>query len=197
MQEIIPGIHTWSVFSQERGIRFNGYAVETHEGTVLVDPVEPTEEGWGALDQLVPFEGVYVTNRNHSRAADRIRGRYGVPVLIHEADAERAEVDADETLGGGEVIGSEVALVHVPGKSPGEIAFHVTSARAVIVGDLVVGEPAGGLSTYPESVLDDPAELRRSAAKLLELDFDALLLCDGEPLVTGGRDALARFLQPG
>ncbi|HEY6774945.1 MAG TPA: hypothetical protein VI122_00365 [Thermoleophilaceae bacterium] len=31
-------------------------------------------------------------------------------------------------------------------------------------------------------MIDDRAELRRSAAPLLDFDFDALLLCDGQPL---------------
>jgi hypothetical protein len=46
----------------------------------------------------------------------------------------------------------------------------------------VIGVPPGELSTYPAQVIDDKAELHRSAARLLDFDFDALLLCDGQPL---------------
>jgi hypothetical protein len=34
-------------------------------------------------------------------------------------------------------------------------------------------------------VIDDGADLRRSDARLLDCDFDALLLCDGEPVPSG------------
>jgi hypothetical protein len=34
----------------------------------------------------------------------------------------------------------------------------------------------------------------RSARKLSQLDFDALLLCDGEPVVSAGKQRLAEFV---
>jgi hypothetical protein len=40
----------------------------------------------------------------------------------------------------------------------------------------------------------DRDELLRSARKLSQLDFDALLVCDGEPVVSGGRERLVEFL---
>jgi glyoxylase-like metal-dependent hydrolase (beta-lactamase superfamily II) len=86
-------------------------------------------------------------------------------------------------------------IVPVPGKSPGEIALHLPRSGALIVGDLVIGVPPGELSTYPEEVIDDRAELRRSAARLLHYDFDALLLCDGQPLPSGGKRKLREFVE--
>jgi glyoxylase-like metal-dependent hydrolase (beta-lactamase superfamily II) len=80
----------------------------------------------------------------------------------------------------------------MPGKSPGEIAFHLPRSGALIVGDLVIGVPPGELSTYPDEVIDDKAELHRSAARLLDYDFDALLLCDGPP-PSGGKARLREF----
>ena len=68
------------------------------------------------------------------------------------------------------------------------------AARPLIVGDLVIGVPAGELSTYPDELIDDRAELQRSAARLLDFDFEALLLCDGKPLSSGGKDTLQDFV---
>lgn len=194
VKEILSGVHTWSVFSEEKGFRFNGYAVETSTGTVLVDPPLP-DEGWHELDALAPFAAVYVTNRNHSRAAETFAERYGAPVRIHEHDAEQAQAVAQETVRGGETVGAEVVVVHVPGKSPGEVAFHVPGRRALIVGDVVIGVPPGNLSTYPDDRIDDREELVRSAAKLLELDFESLLLCDGAPVITGGKEKLRAWVE--
>ena len=69
-------------------------------------------------------------------------------------------------------------------------AFGLTAAPAP-----VLLWPGGALATYPEEALDDPDELRRSAANLLDLDFEALLLCDGEPFLREGKDALRRFVE--
>lgn len=194
MKEIVPDVQMWSVPVPDRGYDFNGFAVATEDGTVLVDPPEPVEDGWGAIDMLAPFAGLWITNRNHSRAAAAFRERYGLKVAVHEADADRLEAGADATVHGDERLPGDIRLIHVPGKSPGEIAFHVPRARALIVGDVVIGDPPGELSTYPEKVIDDMEELHRSAARLLEYDFDALLLCDGEPIVSGGKQKLREFV---
>jgi glyoxylase-like metal-dependent hydrolase (beta-lactamase superfamily II) len=194
VREIVPDVQMWSVPVPDRGYDFNGFAIATEDGTVLIDPPEPVEEGWGAVDMLAPFAGLYVTNRNHSRAAAAFRERYGLKVTVHEADADKLKAGADQTVRGDERLPGDIQIVHVPGKSPGEIAFHVPRSRALIVGDVVVGDPPGELSTYPETVIDDMDELYRSAAKLLEYDFDALLLCDGRPITTGGKQKLEKFL---
>ena len=179
----------------DRGYAFNGFAVATEGGTVLIDPPEPVDEGWGAIDLLGPFAGVWITNRNHSRAAATFRERYGATVYVHQADADKLEAGADATVRGDEHLPGEIEIIHVPGKSPGEIAFHLPRSNALIVGDVVIGVPAGELSTYPEKVIDDMAELHRSAAKLLDYDFDALLLCDGESILAHAKDKLAAFVE--
>lgn len=195
MREIVPDVQMWSVFQPDKGYAFNGYAINTEDGTIVVDPPEPTDDGWGAIDLLEPFAGVWITNRNHSRAAATFRERYGATVYAHESDAAKLDAGADATVRGDEQLPGEVQLIHVPGKSPGEIAFHLSRSRALVVGDVVIGVPAGGLSTYPAKVIDDMEQLHRSAARLLEYDFDALLLCDGEPITSGGKQKLREFVE--
>ena len=41
LTEIAPDVQTWSVFSEKKGYDFNGYAVSTEAGTVLIDPPRP------------------------------------------------------------------------------------------------------------------------------------------------------------
>ena len=87
MREIVPDVQMWSVPVPEKGYDFNGFAVNTEDGTVLIDPPEPVEEGWGAIDMLAPFAGLWITNRNHSRAAATFRESYGLKVSAHEGDS--------------------------------------------------------------------------------------------------------------
>ena len=102
MKEIVPDVQTRSVFAPDKGYAFNGYAIGTENGTVLIDPPDPGADGWGTIDLLEPFAGIWLTNRNHSRAAAASRERYGLTVWAHEADADRLKAGADRTLGGGE-----------------------------------------------------------------------------------------------
>ena len=58
MRQIAPDVQMWSVHMADRDYDFNGFAVATEDATMLIDPPEPHEEGWGAVDLLAPFAGV-------------------------------------------------------------------------------------------------------------------------------------------
>ena len=185
----------WSWTSERHGYDFNGTLVLHEEGNLCIDPVEPSAE---VLDRLAK-EGVariLITNRNHTRAAYRIRERTGGKVSIHPADAAYARdqgtpIDAEFAVG--ERVGP-FTIVDASGKSPGEIALHDATRRLLIVGDAVIGNPPGRLSLLPERVMDDPARLWASIRRMLELDCDSLLLGDGVPLRAGGRERLRELV---
>ena len=54
-----------------------------------------------------------------------------------DAGADRTSAGG-ATIPGGTTIAGGIQVVPVPGKSPGEIAFHLPRRNAVIVGDLVM-----------------------------------------------------------
>jgi len=65
-----------------------------------------------------------------------------------------------------------------------------------VIGDACVGKPPGSCALLPESVMDDPAALRRTLARLCrEIEFDALLFGDGAPILSGGRAALQSLVR--
>jgi glyoxylase-like metal-dependent hydrolase (beta-lactamase superfamily II) len=86
-------------------------------------------------------------------------------------------------------------VVPVPGKSPGEVALHWPERKILIVGDAVVGDPPGRCKLLPEKVMDDPARLRESVRSLLALDFDTLLLGDGEPILEKAKAQLRELVE--
>jgi glyoxylase-like metal-dependent hydrolase (beta-lactamase superfamily II) len=195
MHEFLPGVLTWPWFSEPHGYDFNGTLVRHEGGNLCIDPVDPSEE---VLDRLAK-EGVariLITNRNHTRGANVVRERTGASVSIHPADAGYAR-DGGTAIDGELAVGQRVGafgVVGVPGKSPGEIALHDPGLRLLIVGDAVIGNPPGRLSLLRERVMDDPARLRESVRRLLELDFDALLVGDGAPIRAGGRERLRELV---
>lgn len=195
MQEIIPGVLTWSRFSERQGYDFNGYLVRHPDGDVCVDPVEPSAAD---LDQLAAIGAtrVVLTNRNHTRAANLLRARLGARTAIHPKDADYARgqgAEIDESLQVGDRIGP-LRVVGVPGKSPGEIALFWEERKLLIAGDAVIGNPPGRCSLLPEKVMDDPAQLRDSLAELLALDFDILLMGDGVSILSDGKSRLKELV---
>ncbi len=89
MREIVDGILMWSWFSEPHGYDFNGHLVRDPGGNICVDPVEPTDDDFDAITR----EGakrIILTNRNHSRAANRVRASTGARTAIHTNDADHA-----------------------------------------------------------------------------------------------------------
>ena len=195
MREIVNDVLTWSWFSQPHGYNFNGWLLKLPGGNMCVDPVEPPPE---VLEEIVR-EGVshiLLTNRNHSRAANHVRTRTGARTLIHPADAAHArnqQTEVDGELRVAEKIGP-LTVVGVPGKSPGEVALHWPERRVLFIGDAVIGNPPGRCGLLREQVMDDPPRLRVSVTQLLSLDFDTLLVGDGEPILRDAKERLRELV---
>ena len=187
MHEIVPDIFTWAWFSAPHGYNFNGYLVRHPAGNLCIDPVPPGDADLAEIVRMGVTK-ILLTNRNHSRAANVVRERTGAKTFIHPDDAAHARsqgAEIDGELSGGEKIGP-VMIVAVPGKSPGEVALHWPERSLLIVGDAVIGNPPGQCALLREKVMDDPARLRQSVRKLLDLEFDTLLFGDGVSIL---RDA--------
>jgi len=195
MREVVSGIFTWPWFSEPHGYNFNGHLIRHAGGNLCIDPVEPAEE---ELNEIARHgvARILLTNRNHSRAANKVRARTDARTAIHPADAPHARsqsAELDDELRIGEKIGP-LTVVGVPGKSPGEVALHWPERKILIVGDAVVGDPPGRCKLLPEKVIDNPARLRESVRSLLTLDFDILLPGDGAPILQGAKERLRELV---
>ena len=195
MREVVSGIFTWPWFSAPHGYNFNGYLILHQAGNLCIDPVEPAEEDLNEIARH-GVARILLTNRNHSRAANKVRARTGARTAIHPADAPHARsqsAELDDELNIGEKVGP-LTVVGVAGKSPGEVALHWPERKILIVGDAVVGDPPGRCKLLPEKVVDDPARLRQSVRSLLALDFDILLPGDGAPILQGAKERLRELV---
>ena len=195
MHELLPNVLAWTWFSEPHGYNFNGTLVLSQSGNLCIDPVPPN----GVVLDRLQREGVaqiVITNRNHTRAANRVAERTGAKVVIHPADApharkQKARIDGDLEVG--QQVGS-FTVVGVPGKSPGEVALHDPGRGILVVGDVVIGNPRGALSLLPDYVMDDAAQLKVSIRSLMDLDFDTLIVGDGESILKGAKERLGELV---
>jgi glyoxylase-like metal-dependent hydrolase (beta-lactamase superfamily II) len=195
MREILPDIFTWPWFSEPHGYNFNGHFIRHAGRNLCVDPVEPSEEDLAELARQ-GVARILITNRNHSRAANKIRARTGARTAIHPADAPHARkegAELDDELNPGDKAGPFV-VIDSPGKSLGEVVLHWPERRILLVGDAVVGDPPGRCKLLPDKVVDDPPRLRDSARGLLALDFDILLVGDGVPILQSAKERLRELV---
>src|SRR5216684_5689883 len=108
METILGDILTWSWFSAPHGYNFNSLLIPSSDGNLCIDPVEPNDE---VLNELVRMGvgRILLTNRNHVRAANRVRERTGARTYIHPDDAEYAIAQGavlDGELHTGQTIGA-------------------------------------------------------------------------------------------
>ena len=193
MIRLLDGVFCWSWFSPEKRFNFNGHILKTAHGAVMVDPVALTADDLSYIEAagLKP-DALVITNRNHLRSREDVLERWRIKTVLHGLEAESAGIIPEWNVeDGGDVYGLKV--VHVPGKSPGEIALYWPERRLLLAGDALIA-PYGKVKTVPEEKMDDPELLKRSLRALKALDFDILLVGDGDPILSGAKAAAGALL---
>ncbi len=207
LREIVPGVLTWPWFSERHGYDFNGYLLRHSGGGVAVDPVEMSD---AVLDELARegVQRIILTNRNHFRAAAKLRERTGARVSVHPADGEFVKANGvapdDELKFGDTILNSEhpsragelsmaspnFTVVDAHGKSPGEIALWDAQRSILLVGDACVGKPPGALKLLSPKVIDDLPALQESLRRLAALEPQIILVGDGACILENAAAAL-------
>jgi glyoxylase-like metal-dependent hydrolase (beta-lactamase superfamily II) len=205
MREILPGIFTWGSTYVDRPWDLNGYAIALTGGTLLIDPPALEEADWQKLQRRKPITTVVLTNRDHVRDAVLFRKRHGARLVAGKDEVSQfSPLTIDSVVQEGDLIGGALRVIHLPGKSPGEIglylepAHHATSrdnGGILILGDAIIGNPPGALGLIPEEKLDDLTTLKGSLPKVLQYQFEVLLLCDGQPVLSDAKRKVSEFLK--
>jgi glyoxylase-like metal-dependent hydrolase (beta-lactamase superfamily II) len=196
MKELCDGVWTWSAFSAEKNLDFNGFMVADSSGNVLIDPPRMEGEVRERMLQLGAPRTILLTNKDHVRASREFGDLLGARIGIHELDATFLDFKPDFVFRDGVSLPGALLAVHVPdNKSPGETAFLLRRGGGVLIlGDALIGEPAGRLRLLPPGKYADAEKARRGLFRLLDHSFDAVLVGDGVCIPSGGRAALQRFL---
>ena len=194
--ELRPGLHRWTADHPDAevdpepgspadwGPKVGCVAYEAPDALLLVDPLVP-DDGWVELDELVERHGqrvaVITTLQFHRRSRDAVVERYG-------ASTSRAT----GTLTSG------VETIRIEGA--GETMVWLPGPRALVPGDRLLGDEAGGLRLCPESWLRylpggmTRARLQEELRRLLDLPVELVLVSHSEPVLDRGREALARAI---
>jgi hypothetical protein len=200
MEEIAPGLFHWTAFHEGIGSQVSSYYLR--DGGIVIDPLLGDDDALEWLSENGPPSAVLLTNRHHYRHSGRLTEAFGVsvhasrPGLHNFSDEQRVQpFDFGDELPGG-VIAHEVGAI-----CPDESALEIPSVGAVACADGVVrwDAPDASLAFVPDFLLGDDPEgvrsgLREAYRRLLELDFDHLLLAHGLPVVGEGEERLREFV---
>ncbi len=194
MKEILPGVFMWSHASPEKQIDFNGWYLTGREPAV-VDPPPCTDEDLQEIARRGVPKAILLTNKDHVRHAEQFAHSFRAPILIHQADAPLAAARIGGIFKTGDKLPGGLEAIRVAdAKSPGECALLHRRTNAIILGDALIGKPAGQVDMLPPERFADPLKAREGVKDLLKHPFDALLLSDGTCIPKGGRKAIQEYL---
>jgi len=195
MKSIASGIEQWSWFSEEKQMDFNGLVLTANDQCVMVDPPPINNEDRTTLLSLAPTH-IVLTNRDHTREAEAFRTEFKIPIYAPEADAPQMEIAIDTTYADGGLLPGGLVAIHLRNmKSPGESALLLKQDRSyLILGDALIGKPAGELRLLPAEKFADVNKAKESLKRLLDYEYEAVLAGDGTSILSGGKDAIRRAL---
>jgi glyoxylase-like metal-dependent hydrolase (beta-lactamase superfamily II) len=205
VSEIAPGLWRWTGYHEEWGEDVGSVYCETEDGVVLVDPIVPPEDAerfWEALDrdvhrlksQVHVFVSVFWHTRSTTAMVERYGARVWAPTGARAAVTRRAGVVTDPFRPGDSLPGGLEAHRTARG---GEVVFRIPAHSALVPGDVLLGTEDGGVRMCPESWLPSGkthSDLAESLRPLLGLPIERILVSHGDPVLEGGRAALARAL---
>ncbi len=197
MKQILPRIWQWSWFSEEKQIEFNGHFLETGEHRILVDPPLMSAGDMAQIRHGDPVDYIVLTNRDHQREADVYKKEFNCQLMIPEKDSGEMSVQADKTFKDGELLPGGMWVIQLQDqKSPGESALFLQTGKGILlVGDALIGKPAGSLSLLASEKYADIAKAREGLRRLLKYNFDSLLVGDGTPILQEAKAVLEHTLE--
>ena len=189
LQEIAPGLRRWTAWHDHWEEDVGSVAVDTTDGLVLIDPLDPPAH-------LPRPKHVLLTVYWHARGAGRLKARVWAPSRSRRPLQNRgvdASAESEELPGG---------IVPFQTARAAEAVYWLPEHRAVVVGDVLLGAGAKPRATdeplrlCPKQWLGKPTheDLRTSLRPLLDLPVEHVLVSHGRPVVGNGKRELARAL---
>ena len=190
--ELAPGLRRWTAWREEWEEDVGAVAVETDEGLVLIDPIDPPEELSRPAHVLLT---VFWHGRTTAELGGRVwaGGRSARP--LENRGISVTDLARPETVLPGGIRAFQTAR-------PAELLYWLPEHRSVVVGDVLLGAGAKPHATVdplrlcPERWLGKATheDLRKSLRPLLDLRVERVLVSHGEPVLRDGKRLLERLL---
>jgi glyoxylase-like metal-dependent hydrolase (beta-lactamase superfamily II) len=192
VESIAPGLRRWTAWHEEWKDEVGSLAVDTDDGVVLIDPLDPPRG-------LMRADHVLLTVFWHGRNTADLAG---ARVWASKRGARRLGnrgVKVTEAVEDGELPGGIRA---VPTARDSEVVYWLPKQKAVVVGDVLLGAGAkpkptdDPLRLCPERWLDGKShdDLRETLRPLLDLPVQRVLVSHGQPILRGGKKELSTVL---
>jgi glyoxylase-like metal-dependent hydrolase (beta-lactamase superfamily II) len=193
IQEIAPGLRRWTTRHEEWKEQVGSLAVDTDDGLVLIDPLDPPRG-------LRRPEHVVLTVFFHGRGAGELRAKRVWAPARSVRRLKNRGVDVTDPLEHGDELPGRIRVFDTA--RDGEVVLWLPRFKAVVPGDVLLGAGAKPRATSEQLRLCPqrwvaPAsleQLRESLRPLLDLPVQRVLVSHGEPVLRAGKRELAAAL---
>jgi glyoxylase-like metal-dependent hydrolase (beta-lactamase superfamily II) len=190
---VAPGLHRWTAWHCEWEEDVASVAVETADGLVVIDSIDPPPQ----------FERpghVLITVFWHDRSSADVDTARVWATKRSARPLRNRGLEVTDAVEEGARLPSGIRAFQTARHS--EVVYWLPAQKAVVAGDVLLGAGAKPLATSdllrlcPERWLGKAshADLRTSLRPLLELPVQRVLTSHGEPVFRGGRRALEDVL---
>lgn len=196
-QSLGANLALWHSFDPKAKAELFSTACLTSRGTLLIDPIELTDD---AVEQLIGKSrliAIIVTNANHWRASAKFARKFSIPIFAHPDSGSETE-NSFEPILDGQFIFEAINVISIPGGAPGEIALHLSgNSGSFIIGDALIHFDPYGFALLPAKYCSDQQQMQHSLRKLLAFPAKRMLFAHGNPIASGARLRLQQLLDHG
>lgn len=193
MLEITPGLRRWTAFHDHWEEDVGSLAVQTSDGLVLIDPIDPPSE-------VAAADHVLITVYWHGRSTGTLGAKRVWASARSERPLKSRGIEVTDPFRAGDALPDGIRALQTARSA--EVVYWLPDQRAVVVGDVLLGAGAkprptsDPLRLCPERWLGKGThdDLRRTLRPLLDLPVERVLVSHGEPILSGGKQALAAAL---
>ena len=193
MLEITPGLRRWTAFHDHWEEDVGSLAVQTSDGLVLIDPIDPPSE-------VAAADHVLITVYWHGRSTGTLGAKRVWASARSERPLKSRGIEVTDPFRAGNALPGGIRAFQTARSA--EVVYWLPDQRAVVVGDVLLGAGAkprptsDPLRLCPERWLGKGThdDLRSTLRPLLDLPVERVLVSHGEPILSGGKQALAAAL---
>ena len=198
------------------------HLIKSDEEIILIDPFELPESETATLEALGTPTLILIAGIFHVRDAEAYRKRYGAKILANREAISKLGIAVDDAFGDGETLPGGLTTIEMPGTIRGETIFLISergdkrsprseindqASGTLIIGDALLNLQPGERSLFqrlvgaPENLspmtklfIKDKKLAAESYRKLLDHDFDRILVSHGPPILSGAKEQLEMAL---